>query len=195
MVRACHTPRQPFQNHTSGHLGGLAMPWSADEMLNGQHQRVGISAHSRTAHNGLLQKRLAESFLMSLRRPNRSRGWTEVDCLVYSEFSKVVSWWRLARLDVQSTVQCHSWPAFYCVFFIYFLQGWREQVPLVPNTKEAAMCDNGARTLNGALWLKSVDRQSRDSLTTSDIKSNGLFKAKLLNWYLYCFLFLICCTF
>ena len=60
MVRACHTPRQPLQNHPSGHLGGLATPWSAEDQLDGQHQRVDIPCHARTAHYGLLQKRLEE---------------------------------------------------------------------------------------------------------------------------------------
>ena len=56
MVQACHTPRQPLRNHPSGHLGEWAMPWSAEEKLDGQHQRVDIPAHVRTAHKGLLQK-------------------------------------------------------------------------------------------------------------------------------------------
>ena len=30
------------------------------EMLDGQHQRVDMSAHARIAHKGLLQKRLEE---------------------------------------------------------------------------------------------------------------------------------------
>ena len=30
------------------------------EMLDGQHQRVDIPAHARTAHKGLLQKRMEE---------------------------------------------------------------------------------------------------------------------------------------
>ena len=38
MVRACHTPRQPLQNSPSGHLGGCATPWSAEAMLDEQHQ-------------------------------------------------------------------------------------------------------------------------------------------------------------
>ena len=58
MVRACHTPRQPLPNHPSGHLGWWAMPWSVEEMLDRQHQRVAIPAHARAAHKGLLQKRL-----------------------------------------------------------------------------------------------------------------------------------------
>ena len=35
------------------------MLWFAEEMLDGQHQRADIPAHARTAHKGLLQKRLA----------------------------------------------------------------------------------------------------------------------------------------
>ena len=56
MVRACHTPRQPLQNHPSWHLGGWATPWSAVKMVDGRHQRLGIPANTRTAHNGLLKK-------------------------------------------------------------------------------------------------------------------------------------------
>ena len=57
LVRACHTPRQPPQNHPSGHLRG----WSAEEMLNEQHQKVDIPAHTRTVHSGLLQETLEEN--------------------------------------------------------------------------------------------------------------------------------------
>ena len=52
--------RQPVPNHPSGHLGCRATPWSAEKMLDGQHQRLDIPAHARTAHNSLLQKRLEE---------------------------------------------------------------------------------------------------------------------------------------
>ena len=61
MVWACHTSRQPLQKHPSGHLGGWATLWSAEEMLEGQHQRVDMPAHARTAHNGLLQKTLEDN--------------------------------------------------------------------------------------------------------------------------------------
>ena len=57
----CHTPRQSLQNHSSGHLGGCETPWSAEETLDGQHQRVDIAAHARTTHNGLLHGRLQEN--------------------------------------------------------------------------------------------------------------------------------------
>ena len=43
-----------LQNHSSGHLGGWATLWSAEEMVDGQHQRVNIPASARTAHKGLL---------------------------------------------------------------------------------------------------------------------------------------------
>ena len=61
MARTYQTPQQPFQNHPSGHLGRQAMPWSGKEMLDGHHQRVDIPAHARTAHKGLLQKRLEKA--------------------------------------------------------------------------------------------------------------------------------------
>ena len=48
------------QNHPSRYLGGRATPWSAEEMLDGQHQRVDISTHARAAHKGLLRKILKE---------------------------------------------------------------------------------------------------------------------------------------
>ena len=65
MVRACHTPRQPLQNHPSGHLGGWTTPWSAEEMLDGQRQRVSTPAHARTAHKGLLQKTTGRGSLLN----------------------------------------------------------------------------------------------------------------------------------
>ena len=62
MVWACHAPRQPLQNHFSGHHGKWATPWSAEEMLDKQRQRVDIPTYARTAHNGLPQKRLEKNF-------------------------------------------------------------------------------------------------------------------------------------
>ena len=47
MVRACHTLRQSLQNQLLRHFRGWAMPWSAGEILDGQHQRVDIPAHAR----------------------------------------------------------------------------------------------------------------------------------------------------
>ena len=46
-VQACQTQRQPLQNQPSRHLGGWATPWSAEERLDGQYQRMDISAHKK----------------------------------------------------------------------------------------------------------------------------------------------------
>ena len=59
-VWTCLTLWQPLQNHSLGHFGGWAMPWSAEEMLDGQHKRVDIPSHARTAHNSCLQWRLED---------------------------------------------------------------------------------------------------------------------------------------
>ena len=48
-----HMPQQPFQDHPSEHPGSWAKPWSADEMLDGQRQRMDVLAHATTAHDGL----------------------------------------------------------------------------------------------------------------------------------------------
>ena len=67
-VRARHTPQQLLVNHLSMHLRKWATPLSAQDELDGYHQRMNISAHAGTVHNGLLQKRLerisAESSIM-----------------------------------------------------------------------------------------------------------------------------------
>ena len=65
MVRACQTQQQPLKNHRSGHLGGWVTPWSEEEMLDGQHQRVDIPAHAKTAHKGLLQKKIGRGSLLN----------------------------------------------------------------------------------------------------------------------------------
>ena len=79
-----HTPPQPLQNPPSGHLGRWVTPWSAEEMLDGQDQRVAIPAHARTVHKGLLQKRLEEGFCWVVPRvPSTTQSvmglnWTEL---------------------------------------------------------------------------------------------------------------------
>ena len=76
MVRACHTLRQPIQNYPSEHLGRWATPWSADETLDGQHQRVDSPANARLVTTASCRKDwkriFAESSVVSSRRPNRS---------------------------------------------------------------------------------------------------------------------------
>ena len=65
------------KNHPSGHHGGWATPWWAEEMLDGQHQRVGIPTRVSTAHKSLCRKDwkriCAELSLVSPRPPNGSR--------------------------------------------------------------------------------------------------------------------------
>ena len=56
MVWACHATRQSSPNHSSRHPGGWAIPPSAEEMLDGQRQRVNSPVNARTTQNGLLQK-------------------------------------------------------------------------------------------------------------------------------------------
>ena len=40
-----------LQNHLSQHLGGQAVPWSAEEMLGGQRRRVNTLAYARITIN------------------------------------------------------------------------------------------------------------------------------------------------
>ena len=54
------TPRLPVQYHYSGHGLGWATLWSAEEMLDGQHQTADIPAHAGAVHKGFLQKILTE---------------------------------------------------------------------------------------------------------------------------------------
>ena len=71
------TRHDSLQNRASGHLGEWATPWSVEEMLNGQHQRVEIPPILELLTRAFCRKdwkRIsAESSLMSLRRPSRSR--------------------------------------------------------------------------------------------------------------------------
>ena len=82
MVRACRTPRQPLQNHPSGHLGGWATSGCAEKLLDGQHQRVNIPAHAGTANKASCRKKWkwisSESSLMSPPLPRGTElNWTQ----------------------------------------------------------------------------------------------------------------------
>ena len=67
-----------------GHLWGWVTLWSAEEMLDGQHQRVDIHAHARIAHKGPLQKWLEENlcwvviYVCPTTQPVKGLRWTEV---------------------------------------------------------------------------------------------------------------------
>ena len=78
----CHTPRQHLQSCPSGHLGGWATPWSAEEMLDGQRQEWTSLLMPELLTMASCRKdwkRIsAESFLMPPpppRRPNRPWDW------------------------------------------------------------------------------------------------------------------------
>ena len=70
MIREFHTAQQPLQNHPSWHLGGLATPWSAEELLDGKHQRVDIPAHARNCSQGPPAEKTGRGSLLN--RPSRS---------------------------------------------------------------------------------------------------------------------------
>ena len=119
IIQACYTPWQPLQNHLSGHLGRWAMPWLAEEMLDGQHRRVDIPAHARTAHKGLLQKRLEEDLCWIAphvpQQPSWSRDWThcgEINCPC-SFFLNLVS--NGIYIHLNSPV----WPLPYRLLYVY----------------------------------------------------------------------------
>ena len=78
MVRAGHTPWQPLQNLPSRHLGWWATPWSAGDMLNGQHPWVDIPALARAANKGLAEKTERGSLLNcpSYPPPPHSPSWS-----------------------------------------------------------------------------------------------------------------------
>ena len=66
------------------------MLWSAEKMLDGQHQRADLSVHARTVDNGLPQKKTgrwkeisAEYPVMSPWWPKLSRDWTEVNWTMF----------------------------------------------------------------------------------------------------------------
>ena len=58
MIRAHHAACQPLQNDLSGHLGRWATSPSAEQMLDGQHERIGVPATAGTAHDDLPEKTL-----------------------------------------------------------------------------------------------------------------------------------------
>ena len=55
-----HATTAPKKKLPSGHFGGWALPWLAEEVPDGQQQKVAIPSHARAAHKGFLQKRLEE---------------------------------------------------------------------------------------------------------------------------------------
>ena len=65
MSRAMTASPNPSFRAATGGGGGVrgegTTPWSAEEMLGVQHQRVSVHAHAKAAHDGLPQKRPEEN--------------------------------------------------------------------------------------------------------------------------------------
>ena len=83
MGRLRHAPRQPLQNHPSGHPRRWATPWLSNEMRNKQRQRLDVPIHTRTAHDGFSQKKTGRESVLN--RPSCPPGkpiglGTELNC-------------------------------------------------------------------------------------------------------------------
>ena len=107
------SPWQPLWNHPSGHFGGWATLWLAEEMLDGQHQRVDIPVHARTVNMGLLQERLEEDlcFIIAHVHPTTNlRQLSNIQLDNYQEWYlyKIVRWQTplLWALHVDSFCLC-----------------------------------------------------------------------------------------
>ena len=90
MVRTCHTPRQPLPNHHFGHLG--------DGRCRGRQRKCWMDNIKQWAFLPMpdlltrascikyWRRISAESSLISPRRPNRSRDWTEHNGWPHTDF-------------------------------------------------------------------------------------------------------------
>ena len=75
-IQTCHMLWQPLQNHPSGQSGVWAMLWSAEEMLDGQHQSLPVPELLTMTSSG---KDSAELSIMSSRQSNWPRDWIELN--------------------------------------------------------------------------------------------------------------------
>ena len=134
LVQACHMPWQPLQNHPSGHLGGWAMLWSAEEILDGQHQRVAILAHARTAHKGLLQKRLEEDLHWTVpHAPPMAKSVNRLNWTETAEPQQILGYTMIWKLDYEINATVHR---ILHQLFLFNMGIWeRERIrPLLFNT-------------------------------------------------------------
>ena len=103
------------------HLEGFATPWLTEKMLDGQHQRVDIPAHARTAHKGLLQKRLKEDLCWIF--PIVSPTTRSVKWLNWPERSSHASWFN--RISFCSVIVRHTdwiaWLIFILAVYVHNL--------------------------------------------------------------------------
>ena len=104
MVRECHVPRQPLQNHPSGHLGGWATPWSAEEILDGQRLNSGDPCPCQSCSQRPLAQKTRKGSLLNRPPcppddPNCQRTelrWGERNC------NRHVAWTENARPSLRS---------------------------------------------------------------------------------------------
>ena len=90
MFWECHTHQQPLQNHLSGHFGGWATPWSAEEMLDGHCQKVDILSMPEQLAIASCRKKKKTGRESLLNRPSYShidpigkgQKWTELNIAV-----------------------------------------------------------------------------------------------------------------
>ena len=107
MIRACHTSRQPLQNHFSGHLGGWATPRSAKKCWMDNTREwtsLPMQVLLTLAYCRKHWKRISADWsVMSPRRPNRSRDWIELN---WTDLLRL-TWLSLSIYESVWTVRRH----------------------------------------------------------------------------------------
>ena len=106
MVWTCYMPQQLLHSHPSGHLGGWAMPWAAEEMLAGQHRRVDIPRP--------LAERLQEDLCLIISNVPRMTqsvmglNWTELNWWWLKKKVVFREGWSLIRMAFCQGFRCNS---------------------------------------------------------------------------------------
>ena len=98
LARLGHVTRHHSLSKTilQSSVRGWATPWSAEKMLDGLQQGVDIPAHFRTAHKGLVQKRLKEDLCWLV--PHASRTTQSVKGLNWTD-----TLWVKTKLNKQTS--------------------------------------------------------------------------------------------
>ena len=119
-----------LQNHPSGPLGEWATQRSTEQMLDGQHLKVEIPAHARTANNSLLQKRLEEDLCWIVphvpltTHSVKGLNWTKLNCFSLTPLF-AVNWAGYSKNQSISAVGILislrlQWQYFRQSFFVFF---------------------------------------------------------------------------
>ena len=115
MVQACHMPQQSLHNHPSGYHGGWVTLWSAEEKLDGQHQRVDIPAYAGTSSRASCRKywkRIsAELLVMFPWWANRWRDWNEqINTKTWNkDFGLKCPVYFILKTYIQVQIDFHQW--------------------------------------------------------------------------------------